>query len=153
MEICTLKQDISGILAHFRVFSTHDSGNRHFRAYRTQFKWDMGLSVRDWRYVVRICNIDHSNLVAGTGAADLIKLLIRASERLPGMGGSMRKAIYANRSITTALRLQTLEKANVNLTFDSVAGKKVMAFDGIPIRRCDALLNTESRITGTFASV
>lgn len=129
-----------------------DSLGNLFRAYRTQFKWDIGMTVRDWKYVVRIANVDQAKLVSGTGAADLVKLMIRASERIPSMNMG-RKAFYANRSISTALRLQTLEKTNVNLTFDSVEGKKVLAFDGIPIRRVDALLNTEAAVTGTFATV
>jgi hypothetical protein len=29
---------------------------------------------------------------------------------------------------------------------DQVAGKRVLSFDGIPVRRCDAITNTESGI-------
>jgi hypothetical protein len=34
--------------------------------------------------------------------------------------------------------------ANSTLTMETVAGKKVMTFDGVPVRRCDAILNTEA---------
>ncbi|MGL4813226.1 MAG: phage major capsid protein [Beijerinckiaceae bacterium] len=36
---------------------------------------------------------------------------------------------------------------NVNLTLETVAGKRVMMFDEVPVKRCDALLNTETAIT------
>ena len=48
----------------------------------TTSEWECGLTVRDWRYVVRICNIDVTNLIAGSGA-NLINLLVRALWRLP----------------------------------------------------------------------
>jgi len=104
------------------------------------------LVVADWRYVVRICNIDVSNLISGSGAADLVNLMIEASERIPSL--RMGKAAwYCNRTVRTALRKQIIAKSNVNLTWDSVAGKRVLAFDEIPIRRCDAILSTEAAIS------
>jgi hypothetical protein len=30
---------------------------------------------------------------------------------------------------------------------ETVAGKKVMVFDSVPVRRCDQILNTEARVT------
>jgi hypothetical protein len=36
--------------------------------------------------------------------------------------------------------------ASSTLTMEQVAGKHVTMFDGIPVRRCDAILNTESGI-------
>lgn len=35
-----------------------DDNGGHYQGYRSHFKWDCGLSLRDWRYAVRICNID-----------------------------------------------------------------------------------------------
>ncbi len=102
--------------------------------------------VADWRYVVRICNIDVSNLISGSGAADLVSLMVEASEIVPSL--KMGKAAwYCNRTVRTALRKQIIAKSNVNLTWDSVAGKRVLAFDEIPVRRCDAILSTEAAIS------
>src|SRR5205823_266324 len=42
-----------------------DSNNNLYQGYRTHFKWDIGLTVRDWRYVVRIANIDVNALQGG----------------------------------------------------------------------------------------
>ena len=52
------------------------------RAYQDQWKWKCGVALRDWRYSVRIPNIDISNLVAKTSAADIIELMIKVIHRI-----------------------------------------------------------------------
>ena len=118
-----------------------DDTTGYYEAYRDHFKWDIGLTVRDWRYVVRIANIDSSDLTkdASGSSADLIDLMVQATEIPPSLNG--RAAFYCNKTIRSFLRRQILNRSNVNLTFDTVAGKRVLAFDGIPVRRCDALVN------------
>jgi len=132
--------------------TVEDADGGEYQALRTLFEWNLGLTVRDWRYVVRICNIDVSNLVANSSAANLVRLMIQAQERIQSLEG-VRPVWYGNRTAQTYLRTQITENSNVNLTFENVAGKPVMMFDGIPVRRCEALLNTEATITGTFATV
>lgn len=116
-------------------------------AYRTHYKWDCGLSVRDWRYIVRIPNIDRSLLTMdySTGA-NLADLMVQAIERLPNLG-SVRPVFYMNRTLMTFLRRQiTSTVKNSTLTMETVAGKKVMMFDGIPVKRVDALAADEARV-------
>ena len=36
--------------------------------------------------------------------------------------------------------------ASSTLTMENLAGKHVLSFDGIPVRRCDSILNTEDDI-------
>jgi hypothetical protein len=127
-----------------RQLVTADDGSGDYLAYVTHYKWDIGLAVRDWRAVGRIANIDISNLEAESSAADLIKLMIKLSERVKGNG---RRAWYMPERVRTMLRIQMLGKSNVNLTFETVEGKKVMMFDGVPVRVCDSLLLTESVIS------
>jgi hypothetical protein len=118
-------------------------------AYRTHYQWTGGLSVRDWRYVVRI-QFNQEDLVKdATSGPDLIDLMTDAVERLPqGAAGSTRLAWYMNRRTRTFLRKQiTNAVKNASLTMDTVAGKRVLAFDDIPVRRCDALLATETVIS------
>jgi hypothetical protein len=127
-----------------------DSAGGRYDVLESHYKWDCGLSVRDWRYVVRIANIDVSDLKtfnsSSDAAANLIRLLIEATE-LPPEVNLGRPAIYCNRTVRTWLRIMMNEKANVHLSLEEVAGKKVMAFDGIPVRRCDKILNTEAAIS------
>ncbi|MDL2315706.1 hypothetical protein LJC59_01295 [Desulfovibrio sp. OttesenSCG-928-A18] len=118
-----------------------DGNGGQYQGYRTHYKWDIGLVVRDWRYAVRIANIDLATITDET----LVNLLITASERLPdeSMG---RPVWYMNRETRTRVRLAKVNRQNNNVTFDTVEGKKVMRFDEIPVRRCDALLKTEARV-------
>jgi hypothetical protein len=128
--------------------TVYDGSNNPFQAYRSHYKWDMGLSVRDWRCIVRISNIDVTALTknAATGA-DLIDLMTQAIELLPETASMGRKAFYCNRTIRSFLRRQVANKvAAGTLTMDEVAGKKVLAMDDIPVRRCDQLVNSESAV-------
>lgn len=123
-----------------------DGSNGRMQAYRSHYRWDCGLMVKDWRYVVRICNIDVSDLTADAASgAKLVNLMIEATYKIP-MLGACRPAFYCNRNIATYLHLQTTNKANVNLTLESVAGRPVLMFGGIPVRREDAILNTEATV-------
>lgn len=115
-----------------------------FQAYRTHYKWDPGLSVRDWRYVVRICNIDVSDL-AGATPINLVNLLVRAVNKIPNIEVG-KPAIYCNRAIKTWLEIQALGKANLALKWDEWGGKPVLTFRGMPIRTVDAILNNEARV-------
>lgn len=114
-----------------------DATGGQYQGYRTHYKWDIGLCVRDWRYVVRICNIPKT-----IGTTNLIDLMIEASELLPSLNG-VRPVFYMNRALRTNLRKQLANKSNVHLSLDEAAGKRVMAFNEIPVRRCDALDYTE----------
>ena len=87
---------------------------------------DCGFSLRDWRYVVRIANIDVSDL-AGATPVNLINLLIRAAHKVPNIRMG-RPAIYCNRAIATWLDIQALNKANVNLRYAEVFGEEVLTF-------------------------
>lgn len=122
-----------------------DAAGGLYQGYRSHYKWNVGMSVRDWRYNVRICNIDVSNLIAESSNANLIKLMVRATHLLPseGMG---RSVFYVNRTVSTWLDLQMMNSTNVNLTLSQAAGERVMSFRGIPVRRSDALLLTEARV-------
>lgn len=128
--------------------TVYDANGGRFQAFRTHYKWDCGLTLRDWRYVVRIANIDVSDLTKNASAgADLIDLLSQAVEIPPNLNLG-RAVFYANRTITSFLRRQIANKvAGSTLTMDQVAGKKVLTFDGIPFKRTDALLNTEATIS------
>lgn len=119
------------------------------------FRWHLGLSVRDWRYNVRICNIDVSNMQAGS--VDLYAYMRRAYHRLhkvratssmkdPNAASTGRTVIYCNADVYEALDALQTNTSNtaLKLTPAELEGKEVMTYRGIPIRRTDSLLNTES---------
>ena len=125
-----------------------DAANGKYQGYRTHYKWDIGMSLRDWRYVVRIPNIDVSELTkdASGSSAELVDLMVQAVEKLPNVNLG-RCVFYGNRTISSILRRQITNTSNVRLSMDEVAGKRVMSFDGIPFRRNDAILNTEAAVS------
>lgn len=124
-----------------------DGAGGRYQGYRTHYKWDIGLTLRDWRYVVRIANVDVSDLTKNAASgADLIDLLTQAVELIPNLGMG-RPVFYMPRKLRSFLRRQITNKvAASTLTMEEVAGRKVVAFDGIPCRRTDALLLTEARV-------
>lgn len=115
--------------------------------YRDWFEWNGGLAVEDWRNVVRIANIDASDLTknAATGA-DLIDLMIQATELIDGVGDESRLVWYVPGRVRSFLRRQMLNKTNVWVNTGEIAGRRVTTFDGIPLRKVDRLLATEARI-------
>jgi len=123
-----------------------DGASGRAQMYRSHYRWDCGLTVRDWRYIVRIANIDVSDLTTVSNTKKLIDWMIQAAERIPSFGAG-RAAFYCNRNIREKLRLGILEKVASNLTFETVAGKRVLMFDEIPVMRTDALLNNEAVVS------
>jgi hypothetical protein len=138
-----------------------DSSQNTYQAYRDHFKWEIGLVLRDWRYVARVANIDVTQLT-GVSAANLINLIIRGLYRLPTAPVSAttvqtsdtpevranmgRTVIYCNRVLRTYLDLQAMNKTNVLLRIEEFDGKPITTFRGIPVRTCDAILNNEGTI-------
>lgn len=130
------------------VETTAGVAGQRMRAYREHWTWDCGVALKDWRYVVRICNIDISNLTSKTSAADLFDQMIRATHRIPNLSAA-RFAFYMNRTCFQMLDIQGRDDVQTGgqLTYDNVAGKRVAMFRGIPVRICDALLETEATVS------
>lgn len=112
----------------------------YFQGYRSHYKWDCGLTVRDWRRNVRICNVDSTTL--GTAnAPSLFNLLTEAYHKLVNFTG--KKVIYCNAAVATELDIQAQTKQNVYYTKSERDGEIINTFRGIPIRVCDAISSTE----------
>lgn len=133
-----------------RIHVSDEAGNRYW-VYRDDFKWHIGITVRDWRYVVRICNIDISDLTqdAATGA-DLIELMTKAYYAHQGRRTSKGKTyIYAATVIVMFLDFQARNsQKNLFLTLSEQGpnAQEVLRFRGLPIRETDALLTSEARV-------
>lgn len=124
-----------------------DEGNR-YEAHESKYVWENGLCVRDWRYVVRIANIDVKKLdkTLKTGP-NLPELMVDALELVPNLKG--RPAFYMNRTLRRMLRAQIAASANHTITQREVGGKLVTHFgdgEGVPVRVTDSLLSTEARV-------
>ncbi len=111
------------------------------------FTWNVGLTVRDWRCVVRVCNIDTTKLAlekGQTGFVDLHRLTIKAKNMVPPEKRT-RLIWYANQDIMTALETQSSDSGSVKLVYgDLFRSKNVPYIHGCPVRQLAAILSTEN---------
>jgi len=144
------------------LIDAFDSNNNRYRALADHWQWKCGLTVRDWRYVVRIANIDVSDLVGQTGsqaptaATALIKLMTRAMARIPFMGMGT-PVFYATRTVKEMLSVAAIDKSNAALSIRDAANQfgtvspgyvqKQTEFFGVPIRTVDQILTTEAVVS------
>lgn len=120
----------------------YDASNNPFEAYMTHFGISVGLVVRDDRCVQRICNID-----SGTSATYAFDedYLIKQLRKMPGEGEGC--VIYANQEILAQMDIITKDKTNVQHQPGNAFGMPTMFFRGFPVRKMDAILNTETAVT------
>ncbi len=125
--------------------STAVAGTR-LRVFQEKWDWKCGVALRDWRFAVRIGSIDVSNLVGKSSAADLVELMIKAIYRLPVLGLG-KTVFYMNRTVLQMLDIQRRDDMlNGGIVYKEIDGISMPTFRNIPIRVCDALLNTESAV-------
>jgi hypothetical protein len=139
------------------LLTVYDSNNNPYQAYQEHFQWKNGLVVKDWRYVVRIANIDVSDLLGQTGtqastaSTALIKLMARALYRIPNMARG-RAAFYMNRTVHSGLAVAALDKSQYVLKVEEGLTQfgqpsKWLSFLGVPLRRVDQLTLAESVVS------
>lgn len=138
-----------------------DGAGGLYQAYQTKYQWKCGLTVRDWRYAVRICNIDTTTSAGGlqsTTPPNLYRLMIKALNKVPSLGANGltspsglytgKAAFYVNRAVKTWADIQAMEKTTLAFqTINDAQGHPFLAFRGVPVRLTDQLLNTETRVT------
>jgi len=151
------------------VIDAFDASNNRYRAYAERWVWKYGLHVKDWRYAVRIANIDVSDLASQTGtqaitaATWINKLMIKALARIPSMGMGT-PFFLASRTVKEMLSVGALDKSQNALSFEgavnqygSVAPGSVggtgtglrggqLKFQGVPVLTVDSILATEARV-------
>lgn len=122
--------------------------NGRLRAYQDHWQWKCGLVVKDWRYNVRIANIDISILQAKSSAPDLFDLMIKAMHRVPNLSAG-QPVLYMPRAIYEMFDIQTRDDviAGAGLNYQNAAGQLIPTFRGIPMRKVDQLLTSETAIS------
>jgi hypothetical protein len=139
------------------LIDAFDSDGNRFRAYADSFEWDCGLALEDWRYAVRVCNIDTVALVAQTGtqlasaSTAIIKLMSRAIDRLQSMSG-IDPRFYVNRTVASLLRIAALDKSSNAVTIEPALnqfGQTIFEtrFLGIPVEIEDQITNAETVVS------
>lgn len=138
-------------------------GNR-FEAYTSWFRQQAAVCPQDWRYGVRIANIDvTANGLAGSNPLDIFATMAQMMLYPPHLGKStsgitktdaprdpapsIRPTIYCNRTVRHWMDVQAMRDRNVLLTINDYDGRVVDGFRQIPIKISDQLLITEGQIT------
>lgn len=145
------------------VVPGYDAAGQRFEAYTSYLVWKAGLAIEDWRYVVRICNLDTTTAgLAGNSPPDLYVMLSKAVKRLPDAGKSVsgitktdandriapsvQLKLYMDRTSSHYLDVQTIRNPNAWVTPRDAAGTPTIGYRGIPIGVMDAQLDTEARV-------
>jgi len=139
------------------VQGSNGIGGTRLRAYQEHWQWKAGLALKDWRYAVRIANIDNSDLAGLSGTQEvadatfITKMMSRSIDRLPTLNG-VKPVFYANRTIMSLLRVAAAEKSNSVLSIEkglNQFGKTIhnLMFLDIPVRMCDQLTSAESVVS------
>lgn len=141
-----------------------DSFGNRFEAYTSYFNQEAGLCPKDWRYAVRLANLDTTTAgLAGSNAPDLFAYMSKMLMLFPKLGKStsgisktdapddaavgVRPVFYANRTVRYYMDIQAIRDKNVLLSPTDYAGRPIENFRGIPIKIVDQLLNTETALT------
>lgn len=138
------------------IFDAQTPTTGRLQAYVTRYQWKCGLAIADWRYVVRICNVDVAALLTAGDTSDtsakLFKWMSMAIDSLFSLN-DVKPVFYCNQTVRKMLRVQLANKQNSFVTLeDWAAGPGVLVrptlkFMGYPVRRLDQILDTEAVVS------
>lgn len=124
------------------VVDVLDGSDNTYHVYRTQFKWWMGLCVKDELATCRYANI---NATVGGANSFNENLLIELMNRCKLNPATSR--IYVNAEIATQMQIRAKDKGNINWgQEDGISGKAQLMFNMVPIRRLDAIKTDETTV-------
>lgn len=150
-----------GLESHDKgVVTVYDDRNYPYEAYETVYRWRNGLVVKDWRYVVRLCNIDIDEVMNGVnmGSGDIAapnsnNLILKMNEALYKFPtqGSANICIYMNGDMHAALN-NVASRSNTNVIkiedgLNSFGRHATWStYLGHPMRRVDIIRNDEDQV-------
>lgn len=139
-------------ITRMRDVEIRDSGGTNeYIGHKNFYEMDAGLVVTDWHHIMRACNIETTTLTFDGATGDnLSDLLTRLEIRMSGLIG--RPVFYVNKTIYSFLTRQVKEKVGGNLGYSEVKGKRVLDWNGIPIKQLTIITNTEATVSGTFTT-
>lgn len=141
----------------------YDQFGNVFPAYTSEFEISVGVVPADWRWVVRLANLDVTSAgLAGPNAPDLFAIMDDMLQLLPytpaGVTGNnktdarndtsnVRAVWYCNRTVRHFMNIQRMRNRNVLLTLEDYDGRSTDNYRGYPIKTVDQLVNFESTVT------
>jgi len=129
------------------IIDLHDADGGVFRGYATHYRIQQGLAVKDWRYIVRIANVEVSATIDEAAINTLIDTMIDATNAIPNLG-MCRPCFYMNRAVRSRMQKAAYRKSNMALSIDDVYGvQNQLNISGIPLKQCDAITTTEAVVS------
>lgn len=124
---------------------THGSQTGNIEKFKEKFSLKVGMTSKDWRLNARVASIDISNLRDRTNDADLFEGMTYAYHALEELDGVV---LACNRTIAAWLDLQAQERVQGSggLTYETVDGRPMLHYRGMPIYVTDALTNSEAAV-------
>lgn len=132
-----------------QMITDANASAKKYPAYQTWFEINFGIFIHDPRCIRRIVNISTSGIDGVDDFSFDENMLIELESELEYNGDGA--VLYCNRTLFAQMRKRANEKGNALFTMDREGegpfAKKVLQFDGIPIRRCDQIANTGAKIS------
>lgn len=126
-----------------------DSNGNEYTASTQHYMWDMGLAVSDWRWCVRIANVDIDALAqAGTPGytgPDIGLTMWDAIGKIPNRSAS-GMFFYCPSKVWVAIHKLAMRTNNVNLTLMQWNGQELPSINQAPFRVCDAISEHEQHV-------
>lgn len=129
----------AGLTMDDKGLSTEVTSSGRREVYTTYYEVMCGLVVPDRRYLGRYANIETSGTTNTFDEDNLITILNQ-------MEGD-NKVIYCNRTIFTQMDIKAKDKINALYGVENVFGVPTVTFRGIPVRLCEAIVNTEAAVS------
>lgn len=121
-----------------------DNAGGRYQGYRTHYQWKKGLCVRDWRYIVRIANVELAKMDTEANQKLLLSAMIRARYTMPA---GARPIYYASPATLAMLDISQVFKSNGAFQWKDIQGQDVATFRGSLIKPSHGILETEAVLT------
>ena len=119
-----------------------DGSSNTYHVYRTQFKWWMGLCIRDELRTCRYANINPTIGGANSFNEDLLIELLNRCKMRPAT-----TRVYVNVELKSQMQIRLKDKGNVQFSLvQGLGGVSVLTFMDMPVRRLDAIKTNESTV-------
>lgn len=131
-----------------KVTSQNEDG--YLDVYQSKFSWDCGLAVKDYRYILRVANIDVASLLSLTPETAKTSKLYMDFMQAVGMipnPQTVRLTCYCPRQVWIALSKVAAATGNRPVNQGITEAGFVTSIMGVPVKMQDTMLTTEAQVT------
>ena len=121
-----------------------DGSSLEYQAFRTHFKIHFGICVRDTRNVQRIANVEAAAYEASGSHGFDPSTWVKVKAKMRGNPSGTHS--YVTEKVKACMDIDALDKSNGFYTADTIHGKDITNFRGIPVRHVDQLTEAEATV-------